>query len=416
MIGKLEKLKNKIMSDSLYRNSIYLMISTAIMAVLGFAFWIVVSRLYSAEDVGLATTIISVSTLIASFSILGLNAGLIRFLGKSDRKNDKINSSFSISALIAVVISAVFLLGLKGFSPKLLFIHDNIIFSFLFIFFMVFVVLNSLLDSVFIAYRDTKYILIKNSIFSLIKIVLPLFLIIYGAYGIFSSWMLAMLLSVLFSFIVMVRKFEYKPKLVFYDSIFHKIGKYSFGNYIAGFVFSFPMMILPLLITNFSTAEYTAYYFIAFNIANALFIIPQAASNSVFAEGSYDIKSLKKQIRKSLRIISSLLIPGIFSIFIFGKFVLGIFGDAYAVHAPLLYIFAFSGIFVSINSIYGSLFRVKKKIRALVKISLIYALFMVGITYLFLRGDFVLELIGLAFLISQAFMGLMYYITYRFSK
>jgi len=68
------------LSDSLYRNSIYMMISTLIMSFLGFVFWMIVTRLYSASDVGLATTIISVMGLITSFSLLGLNVGLIKYL------------------------------------------------------------------------------------------------------------------------------------------------------------------------------------------------------------------------------------------------------------------------------------------------------------------------------------------------
>ena len=52
------KLFKKIMSDSLYKNSIYLMVSTGIMAVFGFVFWMIASRLYSTVDIGLGTTII----------------------------------------------------------------------------------------------------------------------------------------------------------------------------------------------------------------------------------------------------------------------------------------------------------------------------------------------------------------------
>ena len=77
---KIISLIKNIMSDSLYRNSIYLMISTLIMSVLGFVFWMVASRLYSADSIGLATAIISVMGLIVGLSVLGLNAGIIRYL------------------------------------------------------------------------------------------------------------------------------------------------------------------------------------------------------------------------------------------------------------------------------------------------------------------------------------------------
>jgi O-antigen/teichoic acid export membrane protein len=75
------------------------MLSTEVMAVFGFFFWIINARLYSAEQVGIGITLISISsiTLISSFSILGLGNGLIRYLPTSERKNKKINTFVSWS-------------------------------------------------------------------------------------------------------------------------------------------------------------------------------------------------------------------------------------------------------------------------------------------------------------------------------
>jgi O-antigen/teichoic acid export membrane protein len=52
------------------------MLSTGVMAVFGFFFWMINARLYSAEQVGIGTTLISIMTLISSFSLLGLGNSL----------------------------------------------------------------------------------------------------------------------------------------------------------------------------------------------------------------------------------------------------------------------------------------------------------------------------------------------------
>ena len=91
----ISKLYNYLSNDSLYRNSIYLMLNTGVMAVFGFFFWMINARLYSAEQVGIGTTLISIMTLISSFSVLGLGTGLIRYLPTSERKNKKINAFIS---------------------------------------------------------------------------------------------------------------------------------------------------------------------------------------------------------------------------------------------------------------------------------------------------------------------------------
>jgi O-antigen/teichoic acid export membrane protein len=405
---------SKIMKESLYRNSIYLMASTFIMAVLGFFFWIINARLFTTEEVGLATTIISVMGIIVNLSIIGLNAGLIRYLPNSRRKNDKINTSFTVTALISIIVTSIFLLLINDFSPKLIFIRESVVLSFVFIFFMIIATWNSLFENIFTAFRDTKYILVKNTIFSALKLVLPFALVSLGAYGIFSSWMIAMIVGLAFSIFILVLKFNYRPKLVFYDSVIKKIGKYSFGNYVAGFIGSLPAMFLPLIIINHLNAENAAFYYISMMIANILFIIPQASSNSLFAEGSYNEAELPKQIKKAVRIISLLLLPAILITIFFGNYILLAFGKDYSAEGfQFLQILAISGIFVSINSVFASVLKVQKRLKTILTRSILTSLLIIGLSYYFLTSQPSLGLhgIGYAWLIGQGAASVFYLIT-----
>ena len=78
MINKVKK----FWSDNLYRNSIYLILNSAIMALLGFFFWTIAARNFSSYDVGLATTVISAINLIMLFSMLGFNISFLKYLPK----------------------------------------------------------------------------------------------------------------------------------------------------------------------------------------------------------------------------------------------------------------------------------------------------------------------------------------------
>ena len=73
------------------------MLSTRMMIVFGFFFWMINAHLYSAEaeQVGIGTTLISIMTLISSFSLLGLRNSLIKYLSTSDKKNERINTFVS---------------------------------------------------------------------------------------------------------------------------------------------------------------------------------------------------------------------------------------------------------------------------------------------------------------------------------
>ena len=93
----ISKFYNYLSNDSLYKISIYLMLSTGVMAIFGFFFWIINEHLCSAEQVGSGTTLLSIMTLISSFSILGLGNRIIRYLPTSERKDKKINTFISWS-------------------------------------------------------------------------------------------------------------------------------------------------------------------------------------------------------------------------------------------------------------------------------------------------------------------------------
>src|SRR5947209_8372947 len=114
-----------ILADPLYKNSLFNMTSTFILGGLGFVFWIIIARLYKTENVGIATTLISIMALLSSFIIVGLSSSLTRYLPKSANKNELINSSFVIVTLVALLASSIFLLGVPLFSPQLIFLRSN---------------------------------------------------------------------------------------------------------------------------------------------------------------------------------------------------------------------------------------------------------------------------------------------------
>ena len=73
------------MQDSLRRNSSLLILSQAINAGAAFLFWIICARLFTTTEVGLAVAIVAFSSLVSTFTNLGLPNTVIRFLPTSKR-------------------------------------------------------------------------------------------------------------------------------------------------------------------------------------------------------------------------------------------------------------------------------------------------------------------------------------------
>ncbi len=156
----LPKLRS-LYTDPLYRNSLALMLNSSLGAFFGLLFWIVAARTMPAKEIGLATAAISVATLIVGLSKLGLDAGLVRYLPESKNKNGLYSTIVMITLVLALVLTAVFMLGINIFSPALSFLRNG---WFLPVFFAYIAVTSiySVQNLAFISIRRADLSLIQN--------------------------------------------------------------------------------------------------------------------------------------------------------------------------------------------------------------------------------------------------------------
>ena len=394
-----------VMTDPLYKNSIFNMASTFILGGLGFVFWIIIARLYKTENVGIATTIISIMTLLSSFTIMGINSSLIRYLPKSANKNEFINSSFVIVTIATLLSSVIFLLGLQIFSPQLLFLRSNIFYILSFTTFIIFCSWNILVDSIFMAFRAAGNILIKNIIISLLKLVLPFALIAFGAYGIFASTASALALGVLVGMIILNLKFEIKLSISINISLIKEHSIYSLANYLVIFISGIPSLVLPVIVLNVLSAKFAAYYYVASMIQNFLLIIPIATDQALLTEGSHNEAELKKHVKKAIATILVILIPATAIIVLFGNILLQFFGKSYAIEAfQFLQLYSVSTIFTSFLLIASAIMNVKHKIKTLVSLNIIAAVLTLCLSCAFISGRLVG--IGWGWTLGQVIAGL----------
>ena len=357
----------KLMKDKLYSNSLYLMLNSIVLTGFGFVFWTINAKLYSPNDVGLATTIISAMGLIATLSGFGMGISLVRFLPHAKDPSKNINSSFFISTLIAICISSIFILGLSIFSPKLLFIKQNILMALFFILGVIISVIASLCTSVFLAFREAKYVLWQSSIFSVIKIALPFFLVSFAAFGIFGSWVIALAIALLQSLYVLIFTKGYRPEPAIYENVMKEIMPLSFANYLSALLAQAPGYLFPLIITQLMDVKYTAYFYVAAMIASLLNVIPMSVANSLFAEGSTKEEFYEEAEKRAYLFTFALLIPSIIFIIFVGRYLLLFFGEAYfSEGSNLLVLLSLSSLLVAFKSIYGSKLNIEKRLRELI--------------------------------------------------
>ena len=377
----------------LYRNSFFLMANTLVTSGLGFFFWMVVARFYTEAEVGWGAAIISSISLLAMLSVPGFGAALIRFLPKAEKPQDMINSCLTISGAIAVVLSVIFVAGLDIWSPALAFIKKNIIFAAAFVFFVLAQTLYGAITSVFIARRRADFTLYKSAVFSLLKIPLPIFLVLFfHAFGIAASWGIASAVALVVALIFFVPRVQphYRPVPNLNLGVIVGMWRYSASSYLARLFSAAPALVLPLMVVNLLGAEQNAYFYVAWTIAALLFAIPAAVAHSLFAEGAHFEGELWGNVAKSLKFAFLILVPAVILVLLLGKWLLLLFGEGYSASGLLLLrILCMASLFAGVTSIYTTTLRVEDRMREL------------GLIYGFITAA---TLVGSYFIMPQAGM------------
>lgn len=381
-------------------NALYLMLSTFVVAATGFLFWVVVARGYDAATVGLATTLLSVSGLLSLLGLAGFDTTFVRFLPKSDNKNDYINSGFIVATLASAGLAVCLGFVLPLLSPSLSVLYNPWVFV-SFIFFTTVTSLNVLTNAVFLAFKQARYILIINTLFSLLKLMLPLLVAGKDAITIFVMAGIAQLFGLMLSIVWMRRKFNYIFSPIIHMDTLRSVRKFSLSVYASSILNLLPPALLPLIILYRIGAENAAYYYMAFTIAGALYVIVYASMQSVLAEGSHNETAIRSHIAAALKLISALLLPAVLLIVLLSNTLLAVFGAEYAKGAStLLRLFAVGALPLATYSALSTTFKVTKNLRGVVSMNIVYALVILGLSDMWV-SHFGLVAIGWAWVIGN---------------
>jgi len=366
IIENFRKIVRGLYADNLYKNSFYLMLSNIVNGLLGFIFLMIATRLYSASDIGIYSAMFSAISLIILFSMTGgFGNALIKLVPSASSldKNKLVFSFLMISCFIVLLMSFIFVSFIEVFSSKLIFLKENLFYGFIFILFAIFSTIVALFNGIFMAFRRTKYILIGGITMNIGTIIsLPLF-ISFLYMGIFYSTGIGTLLGVFISlfFLYNARLINFKLNISF--NIIKKNFNYIFVNYFSSIASAVFGLLFPIVILNILSAEMTAYFFVARSIFSLITAFLMSTIMSFFIEGSYNMNEIKKNRNKVLKVSLIIATISIIGVFLFGKFVLSLFGEAYLNSLDLLYIFTISIYFFVINKIYLVELLIKKKMK-----------------------------------------------------
>lgn len=356
--------------DSLLRNSLFMMATTVVNSAFGYLFWLAAARLFSPAAVGLASAIISVSTIISLCAQLGVATVLIQSLPGHKDPTDWWLTLWTVTlmgAATTLLLSCAALLVLPLISRDFASLSHPV-YWLLFGAGTVAGTVGSILDTAFVAERVSGNMLGRNTVVSGGKamVLLPIaWLGSAGVLALLSAWSLAAVLGIAVGGLLVVRRVGtwHRPRPRASIDHARTLVRRIVGNQFVGLGGALPPLLLPLLVTARLSARDNAYFYTTWMMCGILLVISPAIARSLFAEGVHSPGGLRRSTRSALAILCFLLVPGMVVFLLVGGILLSTFGHEYAQHSILLLrLIVLSAVPDAITNLYVSVLMVERRV------------------------------------------------------
>ncbi len=379
-------------SDSLVRNSLYLMASTVVTAGLGYIFWALAAHAFTSQEVGIGSAVISLCSTAALLTYLGSSALLIERLAARERSSEWTTILVRVclsTAAVTAVATAVAVPLLRNSENYRLFFSDAPPIVVAVVGAAAWTLVN-LLGAAFISARRAGRLLSIQTMISATKILflIPLAAAGVGALGLVEAWVASAVLGVCVGAAWLVPRMglgrrpglrsrrqvaatadlrprqnqrprhRRNPVPPSAGSVRHLLGQHltSVGSAVTP-------LVLPVLVVVRLGVTPNAYFYITWMMGSAFFMVSPSVAAAVFAEGVRAHADLRSVVVKALRVIAVLLAPAMVVMIVAGRLILGFFGASYAAAGyGLLILLAISAIPDAISNVAVVVFRVTQRL------------------------------------------------------
>lgn len=315
-----------------------------------------------------------------------------------------INAAMTLGAIVAAGLSTVFVIGLGAWAPSLIFLQTDLLFAVVFILFCASSAIAPSIDAIAIAHRKAHYALGRGLIFNALRLPIPVALMgVFGSFGLFFPFLLGLLVSALVAVFVFAPRLVmgYRPAPTFRFEELRPLLRFSVGNHLAYLLSSAAPSLLPLLVVEYRSSIENAWFYVAWTVGTALYVIPGSFATSLFAEGSQVQPDLRSDVYRALYAASVILLPAGLVLYFFGNVVLAMFGVSYAAGGfELLRWLVLATPFVLVNGVYLALIRIEQRVKPIIAVAGFVSAFALGASW-FILPIYGLPGVGLAWLLSQ---------------
>ena len=357
--------------ESLFRNSVYIMGTTAVTSLLGFGFWIVAARILSAEEVGRASALVSAMLFVSVFTNLGVGQVFVSRLASRSAGRDwslTVTTGLALVSIVSLLGGAVAAVVLPALIPALKEGLPGGVFVLLPLG-VAAVACSLTLDFACIAERHAKLAFIRNTVAAVLRVALigiaaagPL----DGTTWLLAIWVGSFLLIDTFAITRTLHRLGHRFRLTL-EGWRQELGRMRgliAGHQSINLGAQASTYLLPVLVSAQLGVTENAYFYTTFMLSSALFFIAPAISNALFAEGAHAPEHLGDNLRRAVKYILLLAGPPALVLVVAGPQILGILGPAYSDEgSTLLVILVGAAAFDSVLQLALAVMRVRHQLR-----------------------------------------------------
>jgi O-antigen/teichoic acid export membrane protein len=400
--------------DPLFRHAYTLVVNTGLTSVLGFAYWVVVGRLYTTADVGRNAAIISSVMFLGSVAQLNLRPVLARFVPVAGGSANRLVVGSYAAAAIAAIVGAI---GFVLVSPlwagdgALAGLRDDAAASLFVIVATATWTIFSLQDGVLIGLRSTVLLLVENVTFSVAKIVVvvALALTTVPPLAIAISWIGPMVVGVIvinaIIFVMLLPRHVAANPYPDPTLNARRVIRFAAGDYVGSLFTLSYTALLPVIVIGQASETAAAQFYIVWVITTSLQVLPNFMVVSLVVDTAQDPSTFRRQGRRVLIGMSRTLLPLCLGVAVFAPLILRVFGEAYVDATLLLRLLSLSIIPFAVNTLYIGQARLRVSARRIITVQAIIAGLVLGLTVL-LMPQIGIDGVGVACLVGQGLVAI----------
>ena len=382
--GQISVVLRLMRSNQLLRSSLNIILNAGVQSAFGFAFWILAARLFTPDIVGRASSLISASTLLAFFGLLGLNITFLRFLPVSQQRDRLITAGLLLVGGFSAVLGLGYVFLTPVIAPALSFIAHNPLLAVGFVVLTLGGGLSSITDSIFISAGKASFNIITDGLVGgVVKIALIIAVAGGSTYELFFASSAGFAAAGFSSIVLMMIVLRWRPKFGEFRQLLKPVLRFTGVNYVAGVLSLLPTLIVPIIVLDRLGSDDAGYYYISYQLANLIYTAAFSVEQAFLVEGASAGIITRAALMRSLRVLLALCIPAFVLVLLFGHDMLLAFKPEYAAHATVVLMALTTAVLpIALNNWSLTILRLSNNLRAVVWSNVVYVVVITGLAWI----------------------------------